>query len=117
MGLNYPETTSPRFNFHHLPDGTNWTSEQVIVLLHPSNEGVSWHEKILFIRRKQLRASSARETTGSFSLNDVLSDAGGIIAAIFEPPQSFDQSGRHRLAPENSDDSAHAAQNLFGSRV
>ena len=22
MGLNHPETPSPRFNFHHLPDGT-----------------------------------------------------------------------------------------------
>ena len=29
MGLNHPETTSPRFNFHHLPDGTGETVVEI----------------------------------------------------------------------------------------
>ena len=35
-------------------------------------------------------------------------DAGGVVAAIFEPLQRIDQLVRDRPSPENSDDAAHA---------
>ena len=34
-------------------------------------------------------------------------DAGGIIAAIFEPLQRVDEQPRDRTAPENADNAAH----------
>ena len=40
-------------------------------------------------------------------------DAGGIVAAIFEPLERVDQCGRDRLTPENADNSAHASGRLL----
>ena len=34
-------------------------------------------------------------------------DAGGVVAAIFEPPQTLDQQGRYVAFPDDSDDAAH----------
>ena len=40
-------------------------------------------------------------------------DAGGIIAAIFEPLERIDQRAGDRLAPENAHNSAHASERLL----
>ena len=40
-------------------------------------------------------------------------DAGGIIAVVFEPLGCVDQRGRHRLTPENADNSAQASVDLL----
>ena len=40
-------------------------------------------------------------------------DARGIVAAIFEPLERVDQRARHRLAPENADNAAHASDRLL----
>ena len=44
-------------------------------------------------------------------------DAGGIIAAIFEPPQRVDEIARHRLLSKNADDAAHGRFCLRASRL
>src|SRR5690348_13212312 len=42
-------------------------------------------------------------------------NAGGVIAAIFEPLEGIDHLAGDRLVPENSDDSAHRAWMSFAS--
>ena len=42
-------------------------------------------------------------------------DAGGIVAAIFEPLQRIDQLLRDRIAPENADNATHADPYLHRS--
>ena len=40
-------------------------------------------------------------------------DAGGVIAAVFEPLERVDERARDRLTPENAHDSAHASGGLL----
>ncbi len=36
-----------------------------------------------------------------------MADAGGVVAAVFEPPQRLDHLPRYRVAPDDADDAAH----------
>ena len=40
-------------------------------------------------------------------------DAGGVVAAVFEPLERVDERGRDRLTPENAHNSAHAIGGLL----